>query len=1216
MRLPVTRQSSLLLHLLCLLLLAVPLAFAQGDRATVTGTVTDPTGAAVAGATVRVIQTTTNFERNTTTSDSGAYTIPQLPVGPYRVEISASGFKTLVNNEVVLTAGATVRVDGALETGNVTEQVNVKAEAALLQTDSVKVATAVTPKFVQDLPLVVGGQLRSPIDLALITPEAKTGRDGDRAAGNVIIGGGQEGGWDLTVDGVSATPGAPFEQRLWTIINSPSVEAITEFSIETNGFKAEFGHAGGGLISFVSKSGGNDYHGNVYEFLRNEFFDANNYFNNAFGRPRPKLRQHDFGFTIGGPVWLPKKIFGPAGYNGRDRSFFFVSYEGFRNREGAAVSRLTVPLEEMYQGDFRNWRDANGNIIPIYDPATTRPNPSGSGFIRDQFQCNGVLNVICPNRFSQVTRNVLPLATMRPNVFDANGRPLTRNNYIAPATSQSAPWNKLDVKGDQVIGTKDRIGFLYHWAETLVVPLGTPQGNGLPEPLNNFRDEDSHTKVYRWNWDHTFSPTITNRLNVGYNDWFQIRASQNRDKGWGTKIGIKNAPLPDLLFPGLDIGQYTGWGRAEWGGSANKSFAISDDLNWVRGRHSLKFGFIFQEDHYNGYGAHTGAGSFTFGRSVTAFPGDQSENSGNGFASFLLGEVTAANIETLRYVSDQWRYFGGYAQDDWRVNNRLTLNYGLRYDYTPPTVEGHYPNGYSNFDPNVPNPGADNRLGAMVFAGKGQGRTGTRSLYPPWRWGFGPRFGLAWSVNDKTVVRASAARSFAGIKNTGGSSHFQGFFQNTGFGSASLPASSIFNWDNGLPSWPQPPFLLPTLQNERDVNYWQPYDAGRLPEYYNLSLNIQREIVGNLLFEVGYSGVLGHHLTTNLVNINQVNPQHFYDLVARYRGEGHADPVRAARDLLNSNINAAEAVRLGFRKPYTSFNRSVADSLRPYPQYNTINTGGDGGDRSGNSTYHALILKLEKRYSSGLTFLHSYVFSKALNDAEAANAGGNSGMDQYNRRANKAISRSDQTHQFKFNYSYELPFGKGKRYLSEGALGHIIGGWRVAAIHQYASGLPLEVGPGYSFLPTAGNRLTVVDYEGWRAPIRGEKFDPFADRWFNCAAFQRVQDRVTDPVLNACGQPSSGNVKAFVARDRFGTGTSRNPKERSPWFLTENISVARTFVFTEKLRADFRWEAFNLLNRVRWGNPNTNINDAANFGLITTQGNTPRQMQFGIKVEF
>ena len=324
-------------------------------------------------AKVRVVEVNTNTERVTETSTEGDYTIPQLQVGTYRIEVEARGFKTFVRNDVVVAAGSTVRINAALEVGEVTETVAVTGEAPLLQTDNSKIATGVTPKFIEDLPLVVAGQVRSPFDLALVTPEAKN------SGSEFTLGGGQESGWDLTVDGISSTPNqAAIIMRQISTLNSPSVDAITEFAVDTNGYKAEFGRAGGGVISFVSKSGSNELHGTAYEFLRNEALDANNFFNNATGRAKPLLRQNNFGFTVGGPVWFPKM------YHGKNRTFFFASYEGFRNRTTSPVTFSTIPLPEMYQGDFSNWKDANGNLIPIYDPSTTRPDGRG-GFVRDPF---------------------------------------------------------------------------------------------------------------------------------------------------------------------------------------------------------------------------------------------------------------------------------------------------------------------------------------------------------------------------------------------------------------------------------------------------------------------------------------------------------------------------------------------------------------------------------------------------------------------------------------------------------------------------------------------------------------------------------------------------------------------------------------------------------------------------------------------------------------
>ena len=741
-------------------------ALAQGDRGTITGTVVDTSGGVVANASVKALHVATNFERVVTTSPQGTYAIPQLNVGAYVVIITASGFQTTTLENIEVTAGGSVRVDGTLALGGLQDAVTVSAESKQIQTDSTKVTTAISSKFIQDLPLVVGGQLRSPLDLSLIAPEAKSGNSGDLSRGNIVIGGGQEGGWDLSVDGVSATPGAPFEQRLWTTLNSPSVEAITEFAVDTNGFKAEFGHAGGGAVSFVSRSGGNTYRGKVFEFFRHDSLDTINYFTKAAGREKPPLEQHDFGGVFGGPVKVPGL------YNGKDRTFFFASYEAYRNKSSAAPSVVTIPTAEMYNGDFSSWRAANGNLIPIYDPATTRVNPSG-GFTRDPFPNNQ----IPLSRFSQVSREVIDLATMRPD------RPGVRNNFTYTSGDQiyTNPWNKFSIKLDHNLSSKDRLGFLFHWGEVLVLPPADGPGGGLPVPLNNFRDEDSNTRVYRFNWDRVISPNLLNRVSFGHNDWFQLRASYNRDQGWGTAIGLQNVPGPDKLFPGINFSNdYLNWGRAEFGGSGNYLWAITDDLTWVKTNHTWKFGFIFQQDHYDGYGWHTAAGAYNFNRASTAgfLPNgtlDTSGATGNAFATFLLGEVGSSDITTNRYVSDRWRYYSGYAQDDWRVSNKLTVNYGLRYEYTPPTFEGYYPDGYSNFNPDLPNPAANGRLGASEFAGEGEGRTGKDSMYEAWPWGLSPRVGAVYSVDDNTVVRLSAARTFGSVKNTGGSSHWNGF---------------------------------------------------------------------------------------------------------------------------------------------------------------------------------------------------------------------------------------------------------------------------------------------------------------------------------------------------------------------------------------------------------------------------------------------------------
>ncbi len=385
----------------------------------------------------------------------------------------------------------------------------MSAEAKEIQVDSVKVTTAITAKFIQDLPLVVGGQLRSPLDLSLIAPEAKTGTSGDGGRGNIVIGGGQEGGWDLTVDGVSATPGAPFEQRLWTTLNSPSVEAITEFAVDTNGFKAEFGHAGGGAVSFVSRSGTNQWRGKVFEFMRDDAFDSNDYFSKALGRAKPQLSQHDFGGVFGGPVMIPKL------YNGRDKTFFFAAYEAYRNKTSAAPRVATLPTAEMFNGDFSSWRDASGNLIPIYDPRTTRANPNGPGFIRDPFPNNR----IPPDRFSNISREVLQLATMRP---DLPGRAEPFRLH-ARGSDQHEPVEQVQREDRSQPVEQGSSRLLVHWGEVLVVPPSSGLAAG-----RQCRSTTSATRIriptYRANWDRVISLNLLNRVTFGHNNWYQLRA--------------------------------------------------------------------------------------------------------------------------------------------------------------------------------------------------------------------------------------------------------------------------------------------------------------------------------------------------------------------------------------------------------------------------------------------------------------------------------------------------------------------------------------------------------------------------------------------------------------------------------------------------------------------------------------------------------------------
>ena len=436
------------------LVLGCLVAAGQSERGNITGIITDGSGASVAGAPVAAINRDTNSTMRSAASAAGEYNLPSLPPGNYRLEISATGFKRFVQQNIVVPAGSTVRIDARLELGQITEQIEVTAAAGTIQTDNAKVSTQVQNKLVDELPLVVAGAMRSPFSLVAVAPEARG--DGQRLS----LGGGQAASWDATLDGFSVGTNRSSDTAEASL-NTPSLEALTEFSVDTNGFKAEYGQAAGGVMTFASKSGTNMLHGSVYDFLRNDALDARGF----FPAKRSVYRQNDFGFLAAGPVWVPKL------YDGRNKTFFAISYEGFRNRVGANDAILSVPTPEMYNGDFRNWVDQNNRAIAIYDPATTRANPSGSGSVRDAFPNNQ----IPLNRFSTTASAIAAFGkSVQPNRGFAPGTSgYVRSNYIVTGGTEITPTDKWSVKADQILGNNHRISFL--WNLTAVPPQARRQ---------------------------------------------------------------------------------------------------------------------------------------------------------------------------------------------------------------------------------------------------------------------------------------------------------------------------------------------------------------------------------------------------------------------------------------------------------------------------------------------------------------------------------------------------------------------------------------------------------------------------------------------------------------------------------------------------------------------------------------------------------------------
>ena len=445
--------------LLVLLFSSLGVLWGQSSRGTISGAVKDSTGAVVPGAKVTVSNAGTGQTIDLVTNSVGEFTAADVAVGTYSVRVQTQGFRESEIQGLAVDAGVTVRADVVLQLGQSLQTVEVQATAVQLNSEDSRSAVTVNQTLVNTLPLEVAGTVRSPFDLAALTPEAKN-------VGNYsgfALGGGQADSYQATLDGVSVNTSRAL-QKNWVASNAPSVEAITQFSVDTNGFKAEYGHAGGGVMMFVAKSGTNQFHGSAYEFLRNNDFDANDWFSNRAGKPRQIYKQNDFGFTVGGPVWIPKI------YNGKNKTFFFFSYEGFRNRNGATNATATVPTPEMYYGDFSNWVNASGQQIPIYDPTTQVTNPDGT-VTRTRFPGNQIPVSKFDSASIQALKVFQTSGKLTPNTGAAPGTVgYVNNNYIIANGSNVQPINKFSIKGDHVFNEKHRISGYYGYDRESTVP--------------------------------------------------------------------------------------------------------------------------------------------------------------------------------------------------------------------------------------------------------------------------------------------------------------------------------------------------------------------------------------------------------------------------------------------------------------------------------------------------------------------------------------------------------------------------------------------------------------------------------------------------------------------------------------------------------------------------------------------------------------------------
>ena len=1200
-------KQRMFVSLIALMVASALQLLAQGDRGVITGTVMDTTRAVVPGAAVTAIQTSTNTTYKTVTSAAGDFTIPSVPVGNYLLRVEKQSFKVHITGNVVVNPGETVRVDVSLEVGQTQQSVEVIATAQLVQSENARVATEVSNTLVDALPVQVNGNSRSPFDLAATTGEVN-------GAGTFRIGGGNDT-VGITLDGSSLAGdkiGSDAGNGGAAAMNSPSVEALTEFTVEASGFKAETGNASGGTLSFVSKSGTNQFHGSGFEFLRNQDFDAKGFFNSV----RPIYKQNDFGVTAGGPVYLPKI------YNGKNKTFFFASYEGFRNRVGAGNGTFfSVPPPEFYTGDLHNFVNASGAMYQIYDPESQIANANGT-YTRVPFPNNQIPQ-------SEFDPTVVPVlkyvsAILKPNRPGIVPGTLGywNNNFINSTGTSIAPNNRWSAKIDHNIGSKHHITYLMNRYSDLST-YGPAGPVGLPAPLGSGTFGYNRTQVYRGTWDWTITPTLVSRFYGGFN-WFREDHTQGEAteagsvmaEGLSTLVasgtwkgqGICLPGFPTCSnFPIISTGDFSGWGNNGPNGSDREVFEVHEDVTKIHGSHTFKFGYFLGMSHYDGFGVQFESGGIQFSShntaSLTGGPGQaESVAGGSGFASMLLGQVSGFNMDTPRYLLVVYKTHQAYAQDDWKVSRKLTLNLGFRYSMN---VAPYAPDGrLSNLDFSLANPVAGGIPGATIFAGSGPGRSGSNSLIGSWYGGYGPRLGLSYAVNSKTVIRASAARTFGPLAGIGQSSHQLGFVIRDTVSDQSGGLYPLFVASKG----PGVNLNLPNVDPGVGVgmnppSYGRNYNnAARSDAELNYSFNIQRQITKTSSVEVGYLATLGSDITSNFLAFNQVPYRSLPPSLSPFTAAG--------RSALGSLITSATAIAAGAAMPWTcgagssseceSFTQlwgtgaSVTQAYRPYPQYGAINTTDGGGDRIGHSTYHAALVKFNKQMGNGLTIQASYSFSKLLTDTDTGYLAATYYGDMYNLRLLKSIASYDQTHQVKISWVYRLPIGKGEHFLGSGGVAStIVGGWRISGIQTYASGLPMNIGTNAVSFPIGEfvNRATISTYKGWTLPYSG-KFDPFKDSYLQPQTFFPAQSSTS-----------------------FGNATRYNPDFRSWPQFNEQVGVSRIFSLKEKAHLEFRAEAFNVLNRT-WFGPLGGATTLGNpnWGKWQAQANAARQMQLVAKL--
>jgi Carboxypeptidase regulatory-like domain/TonB dependent receptor len=1197
-------------------------AFAQSDRGTITGTILDPAGAVIAGAMIDAKNIATGAVYPTASSDTGNYTIAQLPAGNYELTVTVAGFKKYVRGGLQVEVAANIRVDVGLEVGSASESITVEAAATLLKTEGGEVSHNVSTETLDDLPILtltgaaasIGtanslGNIRNPLSAVELLPGARISTDAI-----LRVNGMPSNSQSINIEGQDATNGF-FKQQ--NQVNQAGMEAIQEVAIQTSNYAAEYGQAGGGYFNYTMKSGSNQLHGSGYDYFVNEVLNAGTPFTNA-GTENPAkngelvrnpIRQNDYGVTLGGPVDIPKI------YNGHDRTFFFFSFEQFRQSAFTSNTYAIVPTAAQRNGDFSAALRPTCNTDPageqvclneVFDPNT---NHTVNGIVeRTPFPGN----IIPASRIdptAAIIQNMIPMPNT-PGVF----------NYTAPGYSNFRHTTIPSIKIDQNISSKIKLAGYYSATKTL-----SPQTNGFSEPYTALQPQNALAQTIRLNLDATLTPTLLLHLGAGYLHTSNPQTAPNYDQKQLFPDGV---PFTASNFFPYMAGMYSTNGGGWSGGGGFPSVTntgvaftltpVANDykptfnanLTWVKGNHTYKLGATALFEGIQSVNDSRADGQFAFAQQQTADPSQNGQpfantaSSGFGYASFFLGTPNTVSTAAPADVRLGTHSFGLYIQDSWKITRKLTFDYGLRWDYAILWKEQY--GRMQNADFTAPNTLIGGRLGTVEY--QATCHCNYANAYP---FAIGPHLGVAYQITPKTVFRAGGAISYAAESDQAGLNSSAGDFYT--IPAAAYGASSgllkygdplgpgnpygnpVVHWPNFNPQYPVPaaPGVIPPSSPFVSIAP----NTGRLPRIFQWSIGFQREITKDLVVDAAYVGNRGAWWVSPLLgglNYNALTPQ---QLLA----DGINVTSRADTTLLNTQINSPAVIA---RFPYLANPNNVypgfpgtqtlLQALRPYPQWNGIPPF--LGPPDGNTWYDSLQIKATKRYSHGLSAQVAYTWQKELTNGTNSNTSYVTPSpplinDVFNKSLDKQISGFSVPQELiiAFNYTtqkIELNSGGGR------ALSWLARDWTIGGVLRYQSGLIMQT-------PFSTNNLlaNLGRGPGNNPALWGGGYT-FMDRVPGQPLFLVNPNSTFDPT-----QQLVLNPKAWV-EPPYGTfGTSAPYYNDFRWQRqpAESMSFGRIFRIKERYQLQIRAEFQNIFNRLFYQAPA----DGAPFGFPFTSVTTP-----------